>query len=388
MKSATHLWLGLGLGFIVFASGCRTTGKSAIPGFSWLSPRSANQLADASTTDAFAASDLPPPSAAARPGTPLLDKAKTAADKATGQIRGIAGDVQATAKDIAEPKKSYPATAYPNFQASQGNAQTPSPNAGVPYVIPGNQAPPAMNLPIAKQTSATTNIATAGQAVASNASYMTGPYSTSATAIPSQNIQNISAQNSQPAAQQGYYNPQFTPTMSSRRSTLAPTEQQGASTDTTGNANAGWGMPPATGPAATGPPAKGHANMPHPSETQFSNGAQQPATYQQPIVQPQTNQFANAMSAPISTAQNSEVVSPVSYNAAPQTAPSFYTQQNQQQTSSPWRPGSTCQDASCAGDGAGVVQSTGGADPCGPNGCGAPATASAPDTGPRTSVWR
>lgn len=287
MKKRT--WIVICLALLTSSIGCKTTGMSKLPGLGWLGPNDADAVAAA---DARPSTELPPPSSAAIPKLPVK--------QATASHASSQPDVTASAAVNTEPLKTYPATPYPNFQVAQTKAPAPQ-------------------------------------------TYTTGPYSTVATPIPSQNVQTLQTTTNQPQAQQGFYDTNFD--SSTRRSQQQPTEtytpdysvrpQTGASTDFSRTApqkpaNPSFDQQAANPnmPATYAAPQHGHVPQHHqtgPIPSSATTGLNvAPATY--------------ATAAPMPAA---------AYADASATNPSYYGNA-QQQLGGPWRPGSTsCQDGAC-----------------------------------------
>ena len=290
MKNKT--WMVIGLALVTSSVGCKTTSMSKLPGLGWLGPNDAEAVVAA---DSLPSTELPPPSSAAIPKLPIK---QAAASQAPGQP-----DATAKAAVNTEPLKTYPATPYPNFQ-TQTKAPTPQ-------------------------------------------NYTTGPYSTVATPVPSQNVRTLNTTASQPQAQQGFYDPNYD------ASTRRP-QQQPAETHTPD-----YSVPPYTG-ASTGfhQSAPRQQTLANPHFSPQSASPNMPVTYAAPA-QSQVGQLQRAAPIP-STAPTGTDVAPANYMTpthtaaaahveSMDTAPSYYGNTQQQRLSGPWRPGSTssCQDGAC-----------------------------------------
>ena len=339
------------LALIVTANGCRTTDGSR-----WRSLSFGRNREISADAQSIADSELPPPSAAVLPGRPLLGKAKAitsdATKSVTNSVKKATEKVRNTTKDVGdvvEQAATYPATAYPQFQTNStdskdtplnvpaGLATTNMPTPNIPNLrapdisvkqptaqvalpeVPSSIRTASANLS-APNSSPTTSLAT-GTSAGSN--YATGPYSTSATTIPSQTLksQNDSAT---AATQQGFYNPQHMPTTSSRRSTL----------------------PAVGGPNYQIPESTPTNTLPASDATSSLPGTNYPSNYPSTGNQPYPTTPASAISQVSGTASvgvtTNHAVEPATFNASPSNPPtSFYSQPGQQPSS--WRPGSTSQ---------------------------------------------
>ncbi len=363
------------------ASGCRTTN-----GLKWPSFGLAKQSEISPEATAVVQSELPPPSAASTPGTPILEKAKTAtaqaSDSLAGRVQEASGKVrQATANivdktvasmpgddavtdKIAVQTQPYPATAYPTFQANDETSDRPNMSNGVALSEPltpadtssrdsAMQQAPAIAMPnipdlqapkyrVADATPPTvaatspsvpgmpatpTGIANGGlpngdQKLVSAVGYATGPYSTNATTIPSQSLP---PQVNTPSTdlQQGAFDPQYDPPP--QYDTTISSRRSTMGPEFEAPQSPPVNMTPPIGTSSSAIPVHSEPSTHYPSTAASSVQPVAPASFAQPM---------NGTTVPGQASQS-----------PPPGPNSFY--QPSRAGSPAWRPGSTCRGASC-----------------------------------------
>jgi hypothetical protein len=284
-------WTIIGSALLVSSIGCKTTSMPKLPRLGWLGPRDAETVVAAETKSA---TELPPPSSAAVPNSPVK--------QAAAAQPSIQPNAMASAAVNTEPLKTYPATPYPNFQVAQTNS---SASQNYPSGVRGAVATPP--------------------------------------SAPGGYVPTVEATTAQPQAQQGFYDTNYD--ASTPRSPQPPADAFVPN----------YSMPSPEASTGLSPSTPQNSVTANPYVGQQAAGGNMPATYATPQqgYSPQ-NQYAAPISA---TAPTGSSPAPATYVAEAQAAPAqtdagpsspSYYSQAQQQVNGPWRPGSTaCQNGTC-----------------------------------------